>query len=168
MRWLDGIADLMDMSSWWTGRPDMLQSWGFKESDMTEQLNWTECIKKSHVIQVVSLEVKNLPGIIWGIRGALGQEEALDEEMGTHSNIFAWRILWTEEPGRLQSIESQTVRRYFSNWAQRTFPINKKGNWSSWRWITLTKIAMRKKNMKFHFLQWDSNRKQFHLSSLER
>ena len=114
-RWLDGIADLMDMSSWWTGRPGMLQSWGFKESDMTEQLNWTECIKKSHVIQVVSLEVKNLPGIIWGIRGALGQEEALDEEMGTHSNIFAWRILWTEKPSGLQSMASQSVRHDWSD-----------------------------------------------------
>ena len=34
---------------------------------------------------------------------SLGREGSLEEGMGTHSSI-AWRILWTEEPGRLQSI----------------------------------------------------------------
>ena len=38
---------------------------------------------------------------------SLGQEDPLEEEMATHSNILAWKILWTEEPGRLQSMESQ-------------------------------------------------------------
>ena len=38
---------------------------------------------------------------------SLGQEDPLEEEMATHSNILAWKILWTEEPGRLRSIESQ-------------------------------------------------------------
>ena len=37
----------------------------------------------------------------------LGGEDPLEEGMATHSSILAWRILWTEEPGRLQSIESQ-------------------------------------------------------------
>ena len=37
----------------------------------------------------------------------LGQEDPLEEEMATHSSILAWRILWTEEPGRLQSMGSQ-------------------------------------------------------------
>jgi len=31
----------------------------------------------------------------------LGQEDSLEEDMATHSSIFAWRIPWTEEPGRL-------------------------------------------------------------------
>ena len=39
----------------------------------------------------------------------LGQEDALEEEMATHSSVLAWRIPWTEEPGRLQSIGSQSV-----------------------------------------------------------
>ena len=34
---------------------------------------------------------------------SLGQEDALEEGMATHSSVFAWRILWTEEPGGLQS-----------------------------------------------------------------
>ena len=33
---------------------------------------------------------------------SLGQEDPLEEEMATHSSILAWRIPWTEEPGRLQ------------------------------------------------------------------
>ena len=35
---------------------------------------------------------------------SLGQEDALEKEMATHSNILAWEIPWTEEPGRLQSV----------------------------------------------------------------
>ena len=41
---------------------------------------------------------------------SLGQEDPLEKEMATHSSIFAWRIPWTEETGRLQSIGSQRVR----------------------------------------------------------
>jgi len=40
---------------------------------------------------------------------SLGQEDSLEEGMATHSSILAWRIPWTEEPGRLQSIESHRV-----------------------------------------------------------
>ena len=41
----------------------------------------------------------------WWVR-SLGQEDPLEEGMATHSSILAWRILWTEEPGVLQSKES--------------------------------------------------------------
>ena len=41
--------------------------------------------------------------------GSLGREDPLEEEMGIHSSILAWRILWTEEPGGLQSKGSQRV-----------------------------------------------------------
>ena len=42
--------------------------------------------------------------------GSLGWEDPLKEDMATHSTILAWKILWTEEPGGLQSMgaESQT------------------------------------------------------------
>ena len=54
--------------------------------------------------------VKNLPAT-WETRAqSLGQEDPLGEEMATHSSILTWRIPWTEEPGGLQSVESQTVR----------------------------------------------------------
>ena len=40
----------------------------------------------------------------------LGWEDPLEEDMATHSSILAWRIPWTEEPGRLQSTGSQRMR----------------------------------------------------------
>ena len=39
----------------------------------------------------------------------LGREDSLEKEMATHSNILAWRIPWTEEPGGLQSMGSQRI-----------------------------------------------------------
>ena len=42
---------------------------------------------------------------------SLGQEGPLEEGMGTHSSILAWRIPWTEEPGELQSLGSQSQTR---------------------------------------------------------
>ena len=39
----------------------------------------------------------------------LGQEDLLEKEMATHSSILAWKIPWTEESGRLQSMRSQRV-----------------------------------------------------------
>ena len=38
---------------------------------------------------------------------ALGWEDSLEEEMAPHARILAWKMPWTEEPGRLQSMESQ-------------------------------------------------------------
>ena len=42
---------------------------------------------------------------------SLGQEDPLEEEMATYSNILAWETPWTEEPGRLLSMGLQRVRR---------------------------------------------------------
>ena len=58
------------------------------------------------------LVVKNLPANAGDIEmqvQSLGQEDPLKEETATHSSILAWRIPWTEEPGGLQSIESQRI-----------------------------------------------------------
>ena len=43
---------------------------------------------------------------------SLGQEDPLEEEMETYSNILAWRIPWTEEPGGVQSMGSQKSRTW--------------------------------------------------------
>ena len=40
---------------------------------------------------------------------SLGWEDPLEKEMATHSSTLAWKILWTEEPGRLESIGLQRV-----------------------------------------------------------
>ena len=41
---------------------------------------------------------------------SLGRQDPLEKEMATHSSILAWRIPWTQEPGRLQSTGLQRVR----------------------------------------------------------
>ena len=51
--------------------------------------------------------VKNLPAM--QEMRSQGQEDPLEEGMVTHPSILAWEISWTEEPGRLQSKESQSV-----------------------------------------------------------
>ena len=53
--------------------------------------------------------VKNLPAMHKNQVLSLGWEDALEEEMATHSSILAWRIPQTEEPGRLQPVGSQRV-----------------------------------------------------------
>ena len=53
--------------------------------------------------------VKHLPTMQETQIRSLGQEDPLEKEMETHSSILAWKIPWTEEPGRLQSTESQRV-----------------------------------------------------------
>ena len=42
---------------------------------------------------------------------SLGREDPLEKEMATHSSTIAWKIPWTEEPGRVQSMRSQRVRK---------------------------------------------------------
>ena len=49
---------------------------------------------------------------------SLGQEESLEAGMATHSSILAWRMLWTEEPGGLQSIGLQRVGHDCSDFAR--------------------------------------------------
>ena len=53
--------------------------------------------------------VKNLPAIQETRVQSLDGEGPLEEEMATHSSILAWKITWTEEPGRLQFMGSQRV-----------------------------------------------------------
>ena len=45
---------------------------------------------------------------------SLGQEDPLEKEMAIHSSTIAWKIPWTEEPSRLQSMGSQRVRHDFT------------------------------------------------------
>ena len=54
--------------------------------------------------------VKNLPTMTETWIQTLGQEDSLEEGMAIHSSILAWRIPWTEDPGRLESMRWQRVR----------------------------------------------------------
>ena len=51
--------------------------------------------------------VKNLPAMQETWVQSLDGEDPLEKEMATHSSVLAWEIPWIEEPGRLQSMESQ-------------------------------------------------------------
>ena len=53
--------------------------------------------------------IKNPPAMRETWVQSLGWEDPLDEIMANHSSILAWKIPWTEEPGRLQSIGSDTT-----------------------------------------------------------
>ena len=68
----------------------MLNPWGFPAGAV---VNYCLPMQETNTMQVRSL----------------GQEDPPEEEMATHSNILAWKIPWTEEPGELQSMESQRV-----------------------------------------------------------
>ena len=50
---------------------------------------------------------------------SLGQEDPLEKEIATHFSILAWRIPWSEESGRLQSMGSQRVRHNLMNKQQQ-------------------------------------------------
>ena len=53
--------------------------------------------------------VKHLPTMRETQAQSLGKEDPLEKEMATHSSTLAWKIPWTEEPGRLQSMGLQRV-----------------------------------------------------------
>ena len=55
--------------------------------------------------------VKNAPAKQEMHVRSLGQEDPLEKEMATHSSSLAWKIPWTEEPGRLESMGSQRGRQ---------------------------------------------------------
>ena len=59
---------------------------------------------------LVAQTLKNLPAMQETGVQSLGQKDALEKGMATQSSILAWRIPWTEEPGRLQSVGLQRVR----------------------------------------------------------
>ena len=67
---------------------------------------------------LVAQRVKNLPAMWETLVWSLSREDLLEKGMATHSSILAWRIPWTEEPGGLQSMGSQSVTH---NWVTNAF-----------------------------------------------
>jgi len=58
---------------------------------------------------LVAQLVKNIPAMLETPVQFLGHEDPLEKGMTTHSSVLAWRISWTEEPGRLHSMGSQRL-----------------------------------------------------------
>ena len=78
---------------------------------------------------VVAQSVKNLPVVQGTQVRPLVQEDPLEKEMATHSNILAWENPWTEEPGGLQSMGSQRFGHdRATNTLEESFKISKKMN----------------------------------------
>ena len=91
--------------------PDLVRSWLFilKEWDTFGKKQKYGCSQGFPSGSVV----KNPPAMQETWVQSLGQEDPLEKEMATHSSILAWRIPWTEEPGRPQSIRSQRGRHHW-------------------------------------------------------
>ena len=75
---------------------------------------------------------------VWSLSG----EDPLEKSRATHSSILTWRILWTEEPGRLQSIGSQSQTDW-SDCAQYTVNRFLETEHTSYLWLTSWKISSR-------------------------
>ena len=71
--------------------------------------------------------VRNLPGMQETQVRSLGWEDPLEKEMAIYSSTIAWKIPWTEEPGRLQSMGSQrdtTERLHFTFFQKALFKVS--------------------------------------------
>ena len=96
--WTPGVGDGQGGLACWG-------SWGRKESDMTEQLNWTDwatlgTVYASMLSQLgCGSDCKESTCNAVDLIRSLGQEDPLRKGMATHSGIIAWRFPWAEEPG---------------------------------------------------------------------
>ena len=68
--------------------------------------------------------VERLPAVWKTWVRSLGWEDTLEKEMATHSSILAWKIPWTEEPGRLQSMVAKSWTRLSNFTFTFTFTID--------------------------------------------
>ena len=87
----------------WRGGGEGGWLWGFNA-----ETNRKATCNLSYEASQVAQMIKNPPAMQETWDRSLGQEDALEEDMATHSSILAWRIPWTEEPGGLQSLGWQS------------------------------------------------------------
>ena len=70
----------------------------------TALTKWTLVGKVMSLLLNIAQSVKNPPAVQETRVRFLGQEDPLEKEMATHSSILAWRVPWTEEPGRVHTV----------------------------------------------------------------
>ena len=85
---------------------------------------------------LVAQTVKRLPTVRETRVRSLSQEDPLEKEMATHSSTLAWKLPWTEEPGRLQSMGSQRVGRNWATSLQHRVPASSVSALSSLHFLT--------------------------------
>ena len=92
--------------------PYFSHSWNKEKIGSEKKERRADCIWlcQSFGFFYVTQMVKKTPAMQETLVQSLGWEDPLEEGLVTHSSILAWRIPWTEEPGRLQSMGSWTVR----------------------------------------------------------
>ena len=85
---------------------------------------------------LVDQTVKHLSAMLETQIWSLGREDPMEKEMATHSSTLAWKIPWTEEPGRLQSMGSQRVGHDWATWLYLLGKIEGRGRsgWQRMRW----------------------------------
>ena len=96
----------------WSGEfHGLYNPWAHKESDTTEQLSLFTLVKNVPAMQETQIR-------------SLGWENPLGKALATHSSVHTWRTPWTEDPGGLQSMGSQSIRQ---NRAINTFTFHLMG-----------------------------------------
>ena len=85
---------------------------------------------------------------------SLGQEDPLEKEKATHSGTLAWKIPWTEKPGRLQSIGSQRVKHDFTFTFYLLILISSGYPWISFSFLLTCCLRA----LEIHLLLWISNK----------
>ena len=107
-----------------------------------------------HYFFGVAQRLKRLPGMQETRVRSLGREDPLEKGRATHSSILVWRIPWREEPGRLQSMESQRVRHDWATPLHFTSYSHKLQCYSFETKVVLSKGKLLKKKKK-KFILWN-------------
>ena len=126
----------------------------FTASDFTPSpvTSTTGCCLLCLPLFILVQTVKRLPAMRETWPQFLGREDPLDKEMAIHSSTLAWKIPWTEEPDRLQSIGLQRVGHYWATHFLSLFFLELFLHWSPVAYCVPTNLGSSSFNVLFAFL----------------
>ena len=118
------LENPMDGGAWWAAKSRTWGPWGCEELDTTERLHFHFSLSSigggnGNPLQCSCLENPRDRGAWWAAVCGVAQSRtrlkqlsssSSSQSMAPHSSTLAWKIPWTEEPGRLQSVGSLRVR----------------------------------------------------------